>query len=130
MKNNETWYEIPVTTISMRGFEGSKKADGSWKDRAFILKRTSVERVSCFNGLFYSEDGRALLIDNGEVSKYISLSLFPAYYSIYQDLVKSHADENALFDFFETMGKETEFTVIQETDLQGTHLDCSRSIKL
>lgn len=130
MKNNETWYEIPVTTISMNGFTGSKKADGSWKDTAFILKRTSVERVACFNGLFYSEDGRALLIDNGEVSKYISLSLFPAYYSIYQDLVKSHADENALFDFFKMIKEETEFTVIQETDLQGTHLDCSRSIKL
>ncbi len=114
----------------MNGFTGSKKADGSWKDTAFILKRTSVERISCFNGLFYSEDGKALLIDNGEVSKYISLSLFPAYYSIYQDLVKSHADENALFDFFKMIKEETEFTVIQETDLQGTHLDCSRSIKL
>lgn len=114
----------------MHGFTGSKKADGSWEDIAFILKSTSVERVSCSNGLFYSEDGRALLIDNGEVSKYISLSLFPTYYSIYQDLIKSHAKEDALLDFFETMGKETEFTVIQETDLQGTDLDCSRSIKL
>ena len=130
MKNNETWYEIPVTTISMPGFEGSKKADGSWKYTAFIFKRTNVKRVSCFNGLFYGEDGRAILVDNGGVSKYISLSLFPTYYSIYQELIKSHADEKALFDFFETMGKETEFTVIQETDLQGTDLDCSRSIKL
>lgn len=130
MKNNETWYEIPVTAISMRGFAGSKKADGSWEDKGFIFKSTNVKRVSCFKGLFYGEDGRAILVDNGEVSKYISLSLFPTYYSIYQDLIKSHADEKALFDFFETMEKETEFTVIQETDLQGTDLDCSRSIKL